>query len=223
MTTDVVIKYRPSFSTLEVEISPGQSIIAESDAMASMSSNVDIGTRFNGGFFTALMRKMFGGESLFINEFSIDGGEKGSLVLTQPTPGDIEVVELNNTSLYLQPGAFVACDPSVDLSLGWAGLASFIGGEGLFRLKVSGQGRVWIGGYGGIEQVDIKNNYIVDSSHMLAYEPTVRLRVGLSGGIFSSFFGGEGLVTKLTGPGRVYIQSRSMSGLKAWVNQHLPL
>ena len=222
MTTDVVIKYRPSFSTLEVEVSPGQSIIAESDAMASMSSNVDIATRLNGGFFTALMRKLFGGESLFINEFRTEGMEKGSLVLTQPTPGDIEVVELSNTSLYFQPGAFVACDPSVELSLGWAGLASFIGGEGLFRLKVSGQGRVWIGGYGGIEQVDVKDNYVVDSSHMLAYEPTVRLSVGLSGGIFSSFFGGEGLVTKLTGPGRVYIQSRSMNGLSAWVNQHLP-
>ena len=222
MTTEVVIKYRPSFSTLEVELSPGQSIIAESDAMASMSSNVDIATRLNGGFFTALMRKLFGGESLFINEFRTEGMEKGSLVLTQPTPGDIEVVELSNTSLYLQPGAFVACDPSVELSLGWAGLASFIGGEGLFRLKVSGQGRVWIGGYGGIEQVDIKDNYVVDSSHMLAYEPTVRLSVGLAGGIFSSFFGGEGLVTKLSGPGRVYIQSRSMNGLSAWVNQHLP-
>ena len=53
MTTDVVIKHRPSFSTLEVELNPGQSIVAESDAMASMSSNVDIATRLNGGFFTA--------------------------------------------------------------------------------------------------------------------------------------------------------------------------
>lgn len=221
MTTDVVIKHRPSFSTLEVELSPGQSIVAESDAMASMSSNVDIATRFNGGFFTALMRKIFGGESLFINEFKIDGTDNGSLVLTQPTPGDIEMVELHNTALYLQPGAFVACDPTVDLSLGWAGLASFVGGEGLFRLRVSGQGRVWIGGYGGIEQVEVKDEYIVDSSHMLAYEPTVRLGVGLAGGIFSSFFGGEGLVTRLRGRGRVYIQSRSMSGLTSWVNQHL--
>ena len=90
-------------------------------------------------------------------------------------------------------------------------------------MKVSGQGRVWIGGYGGIETIDIKDSYVVDSSHMLAYEPTVRLSVGLSGGIFSSLFGGEGLETRLSGPGRVYIQSRSMSGLKSWVNQHLPL
>ena len=76
------------------------------------------------------MRKIFGGESLFINEFKIDGTDNGSVVLTQPTPGDIEMVELHNTALYLQPGAFVACDPTVDLSLGWAGLASLIGGEG---------------------------------------------------------------------------------------------
>jgi len=222
MTTDVVIKHRPSFSTLFVQLAPGESIVAESDAMASMSSEIDIETRFNGGFLTAIMRKLFGGESLFINEFKSQGAEAGELVLTQPTPGDIEEVLLENTTMYLQPGAFVACDPTVEMSLGWAGFASLIGGEGLFRLKVSGQGRVWIGGYGGIEQIDVKDSYIVDSSHMLAYEPSIGLHVGLAGGIFSSFFGGEGLVTRLSGPARIYIQSRSMSGLTAWVNQHLP-
>ena len=87
--------------------------------MASMSSNVDIATRLNGGFFTALMRKIFGGESLFINEFKIDGTDNGSVV----SPNRRQAISRwwsHNTALYLQPGAFVACDPTVDLSLGWA-------------------------------------------------------------------------------------------------------
>ena len=79
------------------------------------------------------MRKVFGGESLFINEFEIDGTDNGSVVLTQPTPGDVEWWSFT-IPLYLQPGAFVACDPTVDLSLGWAGLASFYRWRGLFRL-----------------------------------------------------------------------------------------
>jgi uncharacterized protein (TIGR00266 family) len=93
--------------------------------------------------------------------------------------------------------------------------------EGLFRLKVSGTGRVWFGAYGGIFQREIDSEYIVDTGHLVAYEPTVKVRVALAGGIISSFFSGEGLVTKLNGPGRIYMQSRSFDGLAAWTNAHL--
>ncbi|MCP4815412.1 MAG: AIM24 family protein, partial [Planctomycetaceae bacterium] len=62
---------------------------------------------------------------------------------------------------------------------------------------------------------------VVDSGHLVAYEPTCRLKMGMAGGIFSSFFSGEGLVTRVHGPGRVYLQSRSMDGLKGWTNGHL--
>jgi uncharacterized protein (AIM24 family) len=61
----------------------------------------------------------------------------------------------------------------------------------------------------------------VDSGHLVGYEPTVAIRVGLPGGIFSSFFSGEGVVMKLRGPGRVYLQSRNFSGLTGWINSHL--
>ncbi len=62
---------------------------------------------------------------------------------------------------------------------------------------------------------------VVDTGHLVAYEPTIGIRMGMAGGIFSSFFGGEGLVTRVTGPGRIYMQSRSMDGLAAWTNSHL--
>lgn len=107
------------------------------------------------------------------------------------------------------------------MGLGWAGFKSFIGGEGLFRLKISGTGRCWFGAYGGIFEREITDEYIVDTGHLVAYEPTIRLKVGLAGGIFSSFFGGEGLVTRVRGPGKIYLQSRNFSGLTAWVNAHI--
>jgi uncharacterized protein (TIGR00266 family) len=213
------IRNKPSFANVLVKLESGDSIVAESDAMASMSTSIELRTRFNGGFFRALLKRLLGKESLFVNEFSTSG--KGELVLTQPFPGDIECIDLGGNALYLQPGAFLACEPSVNLGLGWAGFASFIGREGLFRLKVSGQGKVWFGAYGGIFVREIEGEYVVDSGHLVAYEPTVSLKVGLAGGVFSSFFSGEGLVTRVRGPGRIYLQSRSMSGLASWVNAHI--
>lgn len=213
------IRNRPAFANIRVTLKQGDRLIAESGAMASMNSTVEMSTRFNGGFFSGVLRRVFGGESLFINEFTTRSS--GEIVLTQSTPGDIECIELKGNTLYLQPGAFIACDPTVSLGMGWAGFASFIGGEGLFRLKVSGQGRVWFGAYGGIFAREIEGEYVVDSGHLIAYEPSIHLRAGMAGGIFSSFFGGEGLVTRVTGPGRIYMQSRSIEGLAAWTNAHL--
>lgn len=213
------VRNRPSFANLRVQLDPGDSIIAEADAMASMSSSVELSTRFNGGPLKAVVKRVFGSESLFVNEFTATS--PGELVLTQPFPGDIECIELKGNTLYLQPGAFLACETGVSLGLGWAGLSSFIGREGLFRLKVSGHGRIWFGAYGGIFVREIDSEYVVDTGHLVAYEPTVGIRIGMAGGIFSSFFGGEGLVTRVSGPGRIYMQSRSMDGLAAWTNSHL--
>ena len=64
---DVVVKYRPSFATLFVKLSSNSKITAESDAMLSMTTNVDIKTKMNGNIFSAFMRKFFGNESFFIN------------------------------------------------------------------------------------------------------------------------------------------------------------
>ncbi|MFT3924798.1 MAG: TIGR00266 family protein [Myxococcales bacterium] len=215
----IQIRNRPSFANLLVRLARGDRIVTESDAMASMSSSIAVQTRWNGGFFRAILRALFGGETLFLNEFSSES--EGELVLTQPVPGDIEMVELKGQTLYLQPGAFLACDPSVEFGLGYAGLRSLIAREGLFRLKVSGHGRVWFGAYGGIVEKDVQGEYVVDSGHLVAYEPTLELRLGMAGGLFSSFFSGEGLVMRIRGQGRIYMQSRSLQGLASWVNSHL--
>jgi uncharacterized protein (TIGR00266 family) len=121
----------------------------------------------------------------------------------------------------MQPGAFLACEPTVRLSVSWAGLSSWIGAEGLFRLRVHGVGRVWFGAHGAIFSREVDGQYVVDSGHLVAYDPTLSLHVGASGGIFSTLLGGEGLVSRMRGRGRIYLQSRSLSGLAAWTNSHL--
>jgi uncharacterized protein (TIGR00266 family) len=216
----VELRAKPVFAHIVAKLAPGATIVAESGAMASMSGNVQAESTWNGGLLNALLLKFFAKESLFVNRFTAQGAS-GELVLTQATPGDIVSAELAGQELCLTQGSFIACTPEVNLGVAWAGFSSWLAGEGLFRLKASGRGTVWFGGYGSVEAREVGPGLIVDTGHLVAYDPTLSMRTRLSGGIFSSFFSGEGLVLEVTGPGKVYLQSRSMGGLASWVNSHL--
>ena len=213
------IEGAPAFAHLQVTLAPNESIIAESDAMASMDAAIDLRTKLNGGLIGALLRKIFGGESIFVNSFTNKAQLPKRLTLVQPSPGDLSVRDLKKGEIYyLQPGAFVACEPSVRIGLKWAGIVSFIAREGLFKVSVSGPGRVWFGAYGALLEREVDGELIVDTSHLVAYEPGIKLNLQLAGGLFSSFLGGEGLVTRVSGRGKIVIQSRSLSGLASWLN-----
>ncbi|WP_062057959.1 TIGR00266 family protein [Cellvibrio sp. OA-2007] len=212
------LKGSQAFSYIEVELQPGETIISESDAMSSMDAELDLNAKLNGGFFKGLLRKYLGGESLFINHFTNNTCQPRRMTLVQGTPGEIRHRKMDNDEIYLQPGAFVACSEGVKLSLEWAGLVSFIAREGLFRLKISGSGDLFYGAYGALLEREIDGEYIVDTSHLVAYDPSIKLKLQLAGGIFSSFFGGEGLVTRVEGRGKIVIQSRSITGLTGWLN-----
>ncbi|MDX1695479.1 MAG: TIGR00266 family protein [Ketobacteraceae bacterium] len=215
------IKGSAAFSYLDVDLEPGEEITAESDAMSSMNADVDMKARFNGGLFIGLLRKLLGGETLFINRFSNETDGTRRVTLVQPTPGQIQCLELKGDAFCLQPGAFLACTEGVNIGIRWAGLISWFAREGLFKVMVSGTGKVWYGAYGALLEKEIDGEMIVDTSHLVAYDPGIRLKLQLAGGLFSSLFGGEGFVTRLEGKGRVVIQSRSLSGLAAWINPKL--
>ena len=208
----------PSFAYLEVELAPGESIIAESDAMSSMAAGLDLKASFNGGFFKGLLRKFLGGESLFVNTFTNRTSESRRLTLAQGTPGDMREARLSGGSIGMQPGAYVASTPGITVSLQWAGFRSLIAREGLFRLLISGTGSVWYGAYGGLLDKEVRGEYIVDTAHLVSYDPALRLRLQLAGGLLSSLLGGEGLVMRIEGNGKIVIQTRSLSGLVSWLN-----
>lgn len=215
------IEGRPAFAHLHVDLEPGESVFAESDAMAGMSADLDMKARLNGGFLRAIARRFLGGESLFINEFTNYTSGTRRVTLVQTTAGDMGAIELKGDSLCLQPGAYIASTPGVTLGLKYAGIASFIGREGLFKLIVSGHGTVWYGAYGSLLERVVDGELIVDTSHLVTYEPQLKLKIQLAGGFFSSIFGGEGLVTRVNGKGRIMIQTRSLEGLRSWLNPRL--
>lgn len=186
--------------------------------MASSDSDVSLRASLNGGLLQGLISKFLGGESLWINTFGNPTNRARTLILTQKTPGDIVEKRLQGEEFFMQPGAFIACTGGIRRAVKWAGFTSLIAGEGLFRLSFRGVGSVWYGCYGAVIEKELKGEMIVDSGHLLSYPPTVSLQLRLSGGLFSSFFGGEGFVLLLRGTGRVQIQTRSVSGLAGWLN-----
>ena len=81
-----------------------------------------------------------------------------------------------------------------------------------------GNGIVFYGAYGAVVEKEVNGEYIVDSGHLLSYPKNIKLNIKLSGGIFSSIFSGEGLVLKLTGQGKIKLQTRSIQGVASWLN-----
>ena len=212
------IEGQPAFGYLNIDLSPGEGVIAENDAMSSMSAKIDLKAKMNGGFFSAFAKKFFGGETFFVNRFSNPSEREQRLTLARPAPGSLREHVLDGGALYLQKKAFLARTDGVKLRVKWAGFRSAVAKEGLFRIMVTGEGTIWYGAFGGILERNIDGELIVDSGHIVAYDRNIKLRIKKAGGIFSSLFGGEGLVARLRGTGKVYIQTRSLSGLASWLN-----
>lgn len=210
------ICYKPTFAAIFITLEPKERIVAEAGAMVSMDAKLSMTTEFSGGFLQGLLKKFFGGESLFVNVFSNNTDRDRQLVLTQSVIGDIECLNLANLpqkTICFQPGAYIASTPGVNMGVRWAGFASWLAGEGLFKLEISGRGEVFFGAYGGLTQKRIAGEFIVDSGHLVAYEPNLNMKIGLASGLVGSVTSGEGLVNRLSGNGTIYLQSRSTDGL----------
>ena len=214
--------YRPSYSLLKVKLAKGETILAEAGAMVSMSSSIEIETKMKGGLFDALKRSMLGGESFFMNTFKAN--DIGEITFAPSLPGDIYDLTLNNETVFTQSGAYLASSPEIQIDTKWGGAKTFFSKEGLFLLKVSGRGKVFVSSYGAIHEVTLGpgQKYRVDTGHMVAFAETVRYSVTKVGGLKSTLFSGEGLVCELTGPGKILIQSRSPDAFLAWLIPQLP-
>jgi uncharacterized protein (TIGR00266 family) len=216
---NIELKGNPAFGFAHITLEPNETLITESGAMATMESHIELISKLNGGFLKGLIRKFLGGESLFINNFINFSNKPSVITLTQPTPGGLILKELNGEEICLQPSAFVACEEDVEIGTRFAGLVSFISGEGLFKITAKGHGKLLFGGFGGIMEKQVIGETIIDTGHLVAYDPSLKLKIQMSGGIISSLTSGEGLVTRVEGEGKVWIQSRNLQGFASWINR----
>ena len=214
--------HRPSYSLAVVQLAPNERIRAEAGAMVSMSAGVQIETKAEGGLLKSLGRAVLGGESFFQNFFQA-GPQGGEVTLAPDLPGDVTVLELAGGTMMVQSGSFMACETGVDLNAKVSGKA-FMAGEGLSILEASGTGKLLVSSYGAIYEKVLAagEQYVVDSSHLVAFEGTVGVQPRTVGGLKSTLLSGEGLVIEMTGPGRVLIQTRSPQALINWIIPQIP-
>lgn len=208
------INGRPDFSRVTIDLPKDKMIKAEASAMISMDSNISMKTKFKGG-----LKRFISRESLFINEFTAQASA-GQIEFASGLPGDIHHYYLDGSgkALFLQSGAFMAAGPEVELNTKFQGLVKgFFSGAGLFLIKCEGRGDVFFNSYGSILPIDVKDEFVVDNNHIVAFEEGLDYQVKPVPGYKSFFLSGEALVTRFHGQGRVWIQTRKLPAFARWI------
>ena len=219
---DIEIIHRPSYSLAIAKLTPNERIRAEAGAMVSMSGDVQIETKAEGGILKSLGRAVLGGESFFQN-FFVASAAGGEVTLAPELPGDIAVIEMSGSKLMIQAGSYMASESTVELTAK-VSVKAFMSAEGISMLEASGSGTLLVSSYGAIfeKTLGAGEKYIVDTSHLVAFDGAMAVQPKTVGGMKSTLFSGEGLVVELTGPGKIYIQTRSPQALINWIIPQIP-
>ena len=209
-----MIRYEIEGGNLPVVIcypEAGQTLCTESGAMSWMSPNMKMDTNSGGGIKKALGR-MFSGESIFMNEYTAQGGT-GMIAFASSFPGSIIPYQVSEgNGIVVQKRGFLAMEKGLDLSVFFQKKLGrgFFGGEGFIMQRITGYGMVFleIDGYCKEYNLGVGESIIVDTGYLAAMSDTCTMDIQPVQGAKNIFFGGEGLFhTRITGPGKVYIQS----------------
>ena len=217
------INFSPSFAMATVHLDQGEAVKAEAGAMMAMTPTVEMATSTQGGVLKGLRRSVLGGESFFMNTFTATGPD-AHIVVAPALPGDIITWPLHGNTVFLQSGSYLASSPGVEIDSKWGGAKTFFSKEGLFMLKCAGVGDLVVSSYGAIHAMDLQpgQSYTVDTGHMVGWDEGVQYDVIKAGNWKSTMLSGEGLVVRLTGPGKVYVQTRSPESFIQWLTPKLP-
>lgn len=217
------ILYRPSYSILRLLMEAGEKIRVEAGAMVAMTPNLRLDTEARGGLLGGLKRVLLHKETFFINTYTCYDSQ-GELLLAPSLSGDMAHIPMAGGSMLVQSGSYIASTMDIETDTAWAGAKGFFSGEGLFLLRCIGKGDLFISSYGAIHAVQLAagQSYIVDTGHMVAFEDTMTYTVQQVGGLKQTLFSGEGLVCNFTGPGRLYLQTRSFDSFVRVLTPHLP-
>ncbi|WP_221797161.1 TIGR00266 family protein [Oceanobacter mangrovi] len=209
---EVELLHRPGNTAAKVILAEGESCTTEAGAMIAMSGNMQIETttykRGQAGVLKAIKRA-FSGESIFMNHFHPQNGT-GELWLGTALAGDMMVHQLDHETLIVQGSSFMAGEKDIEIDTGWQGFKSILSGESVFWVKLSGTGKVVLNSFGAIYPIDVDGEYIVDTGHIVAFEETLDFTITKAGKSWlQSILGGEGLVCKFHGKGRLWCQSHN--------------
>lgn len=208
---------------VEVELDPGETVIAEAGAMLYLSQGVEFRTKMgdgsdpNEGFFGKLVKagtRLLTGESIFMTHFTNQGHQKATLGFSAPYPGTViplDLGQLTHKELIVQKDGFLCAALGTKLSIFFNKKlgSGLVGGEGFILEKISGDGMAFIHAGGVIIEKELNNELLrVDTGCVVAFEPSLNFDVQRAGGLKSMLFGGEGIfLATLSGKGKVWLQS----------------
>ena len=219
---EIQFDHKPAYSLAKVSLGDGESIRAESGAMVYMTPNMQMETSMqSGGVMGALKKSVLGGESLFVNTFTAQGGQ-GEIGLAPSAPGDVELVELQGETWFLEGSAYLASSPTINVDTKFQGMKGLLSREGLFFIKASGSGQLIINCFGGLSKHQVNGEFVVDTGNLVAYSEGLTYEVERVGGLKASLLSGEGLISRLRGQGTVMVQSRSPGAFASWIKKFIP-
>jgi len=203
-----------------------ETMITEKGSMSWMTPNLKMETTSNGGLGKALGR-MFSGEALFQNKYTAEGGP-GLIAFASSFPGQILPIQIQpGANMIVQKSAFLASQVGVVLSVHFQKKlgAGFFGGEGFIMQKLSGTGLAFIEIDGSVIDYTLQagQSMIIDTGYLAMMDETVQMSVEAVKGVKNMVFGGEGIFnTKVTGPGRIWIQTMPISNVAGVISQFIP-
>lgn len=214
---------------VEVELDPGECAVAEAGTMMYMTQGIAMQTVFgegdqSRGLFQKLVgagKRLLTGESLFMTVFQHQGSTgKERVAFAAPYAGKILAMDLRQLGgeLICQKDSFLCAARGVEMGIAFQkriGVGLF-GGEGFIMQRLSGDGLCFVHAGGSVHALELQAGEVlrVDTGCLVALQPGVDYDIQFVGGIKTALFGGEGLFfVKLTGPGKVWLQSLPLSRL----------
>lgn len=199
---------------VEVRMQAGEAMYTQSGGMVWMSEGIKMETNTNGGVLKGFTRK-FAGESMFMATYSATV-DNATIAFASTVPGKIMPIDMVNGPMICQKNAFLCAQPSVTLNTIFKKKigAGLFGGEGFILQELVGAGMAFLEVDGDVVVKDLQPGEVikVDTGNVVAFSKGMNYEIERIKGLKNIFLGGEGLfLTKLTGPGRVILQTQNMS------------
>ncbi|MGN1403412.1 MAG: TIGR00266 family protein [Ruminococcus sp.] len=204
------------YPVVVLNVQPGETVLCQKGAMAWMTPNMEMQTK--GGGLGKMFSRAISGEAMFQNEYTAKGGE-GMIAFASAVPGQIMPIQVTpDKPIVAQKSSFLASEQGVSFEMYFQKkiAGGFFGGEGFIMQKFSGNGMLFLEIDGSVVSYELApgQSMMVDTGNLAAMDATCTLNVETVKGVGNMLLGGEGLFnTKVTGPGRIWLQTLPLSGL----------
>ncbi len=213
------------FPVAIVTLENNESVVCQKGAMTWMSPNVAMQTK--GGGIGKMFSRALSGEAMFQNIYTAQGGQ-GQIAFGASVPGEIMSVEMKpGMSIVAQKSAFLASSPDVTFEMFFQKKlgAGFFGGEGFIMQKFSGSGMLLLEIDGSLISYTLEagQSLLIDTGYLAAMDATCSIDIETVKGVGNALLGGEGFFnTKVTGPGRIWLQTMPITHLAGSLSRFIP-